>query len=133
MPSPRRSRELSKSEKKSLVKARTVDCRPQVNPASSGQTTDVTISVPPGTQLKLFFSGIADIRVGEMQLSLPGIGTPPYEPDTLTLCFARSARGPIRDTRSPEARIREFEREEYRVDPYVPEYASWCYPTRKAV
>lgn len=134
MPGPQRSRTVSKDEMPSSVKEETADSSSQASfETPTEHVTHVNINVSPGVQLKLTFSGVGDIKIGEVQLSLPGIGAPPYPPDSPTLRFSRSAPGPIQDPRSPEQRIRDFDREGYRVDPYTPEYLSRSYPMRRSV
>jgi hypothetical protein len=80
----------------------------------------VIVDVPPGGQLRFSFSGVGEVSIGATQLMLPGI-------------IPTTALGPEADSRSAEVRIREFERERFRVRPYILETASGSYPKKKIV
>jgi len=130
MPDPQQSRTVIENESEVPVNRADVDSSAPV-PAGGMEkrNTDLAISVPPGVQFTLTFSGTGFI-VGELQLSFSFV-TPTPQFDPLKLHAPRHAPGPMKDPRSPERRMREFEQEQYRVAPYTPEHDSRSYPTRK--
>jgi hypothetical protein len=123
--------------------------------------TNIQVNLTPGTQLDLSFSVETHQSDGveiqsHSQISLHVISEEPLRnspermienllimgdtasregrPIDVRPALLWKSENPVRDTRSPEVRMRDFENERYHVDPYVPAYVSYeCRPVKKVL